>query len=327
MQIRNTPYQIAALVILLQTSLADAEVRGPAADPDRSNILPVDALSRQHPAADVAADLELRVGTEGPRIPAEATLLGPLAPEGAGALRVMSDGGKIRSLIVAAATRHDIPVWFLARLIGRESGFDPGAVSRVGALGIAQFMPATAAERGLRDPLDPVQAIPKSAELLNDLMGRFGNLGLAAAAYNAGPQRVRSWLSGRSGLPFETRSYVLAITGRPVQEWAPPGTISASPGAPSSPRLEPALPTAQAPDLLSRNMPALRLLDTETAGRESLSSTNRMSQERKVTVLLQAEARQRRAGPGRGKGRAAGEQSLCSLMNAVGSTCIVQKIY
>ena len=56
---------------------------------------------------------------------------------------------------------------------------------------VARFMPGTASERRLLDPFDPVQALPKSAEFLNELRGQFGNLGLAAAAYNAGPRRVQ----------------------------------------------------------------------------------------------------------------------------------------
>jgi hypothetical protein len=84
---------------------------------------------------------------------------------------------------------------------------------------VAQFMPGTARERGLGDPFDPEQAIPKSAELLNELRARFGNLGLAAAAYNGGPARVESWLEGRAALPAETRNYVSLITGRTADEW------------------------------------------------------------------------------------------------------------
>jgi len=75
-------------------------------------------------------------------------------------------------------------------------------VTRSGARarGIAQFMPRTASERGLLDPYDPVQALPKVGEFLRQLLQEFGNLGLAAAAYNAGPRRVRDWLEGRGGL-------------------------------------------------------------------------------------------------------------------------------
>src|SRR5262249_43520626 len=100
-----------------------------------------------------------------------------------------------------------------------ESRFNPRSVSRAGALGIAQFMPATARSRGLADPFDPDQAIAKSAEFLHDLVDRFGNFGLAAAAYNAGPQRVNDWLNGRKRLPGETRAYVRIITGYAVEDW------------------------------------------------------------------------------------------------------------
>lgn len=81
-------------------------------------------------------------------------------------------------------------------------------------------MPGTADERGLLDPFNPIQALPKAADFLRELRGQFGNLGLAAAAYNAGPRRVRDWLAGTGPMPAETRNYVLAITGRPVEDWA-----------------------------------------------------------------------------------------------------------
>jgi soluble lytic murein transglycosylase-like protein len=73
-------------------------------------------------------------------------------------------------------------------LIWQESSFKIGVIRGAGARGVAQFMRGTAAERGLADPFDPEQAIPKVAELLHDLVSRFGNLGLAAVAYNGGPQ-------------------------------------------------------------------------------------------------------------------------------------------
>jgi len=91
------------------------------------------------------------------------------------------------------------------------------------AQGIAQFMPGTANERRLLDPFDPVQALPKSAEFLAELRNQFGNLGLAAAAYNAGPRRIQEWLAGSGYMPQETRNYVSAITGSSVDEWAAAG--------------------------------------------------------------------------------------------------------
>jgi len=127
-------------------------------------------------------------------------------------------------LLESAATANGLPLDFFVRLIWKESRFVPDAIgppTRRGerARGIAQFMPGTAAERGLPDPLDPIAALPKSAELLRDLRREFGNLGLAAAAYNAGPRRVHDWLAGAGGMPAQTRDYVAAITGRTVDAW------------------------------------------------------------------------------------------------------------
>jgi len=131
-------------------------------------------------------------------------------------------------IIESAARANGLPLEFFARVIWQESRFQPGAVgprtrSGENAQGIAQFMPRTAAERGLLDPFDPVQALPKSAEFLRELRDKFGNLGLAAAAYNAGPGRVREFLSSGRPLPAETRNYVAAITGIGVDEWAKGG--------------------------------------------------------------------------------------------------------
>ncbi len=132
-------------------------------------------------------------------------------------------GGGLRKqvcgMIEAAAKRNGLPASFLTRLIWQESSFRPSAVSGAGAQGIAQFMPGTADERGLADPFDPEQAIPKAAEFLAELRARFGNLGLAAAAYNGGPARVAAWLAGTGGLPWETRNYVDIVTSLPVEDW------------------------------------------------------------------------------------------------------------
>ncbi len=127
-------------------------------------------------------------------------------------------------MIESAAREAGLPLDFFSRVIWQESRFQPdavGPVTRNGdrAQGIAQFMPGTASERRLLDPFDPVQALPKSAEFLRELRDQFGNLGLAAAAYNAGPRRVREWIEGTGPMPAETRNYVLAITGVPVDDW------------------------------------------------------------------------------------------------------------
>jgi hypothetical protein len=122
-----------------------------------------------------------------------------------------------------AAVENNLPAEFFTRLIWQESRFEARSVSRAGALGIAQFMPGTARWRGLADPFEPIPALHESARLLGDLRDEFGNLGLAAAAYNAGPRRVRDWIGGRGGLPRETRAYVRIITGRTADEWAKAG--------------------------------------------------------------------------------------------------------
>jgi hypothetical protein len=131
-------------------------------------------------------------------------------------------------MIESAARANDLPLEFFARVIWQESHFQSdavGPVTRSGqrAEGIAQFMPGTAGARRLLDPFDPVQALPKSAEFLNELRNQFGNLGLAAAAYNAGPRRVQEWLAGSGPMPPETRNYVAAITGTTVDDWAAAG--------------------------------------------------------------------------------------------------------
>src|SRR5437660_810246 len=127
-------------------------------------------------------------------------------------------------MVDGAAEANRLPAAFLTRILWQESRFRTDVISPAGAQGVAQFMPQTAAERGLADPYDPGPAIAQAARLLAELGGRFGNLGLATAAYNAGPARVAKFLRAQSDLPEETRLYVLAVTGRPVEDWAAPHT-------------------------------------------------------------------------------------------------------
>ena len=121
--------------------------------------------------------------------------------------------------VKTAAEENDIPIGFLVRLLWQESRFRAEEVSSAGAQGIAQFMPQTAVEMGLKDPFDPLQAIPASAKFLRKLHNQFGNLGLVAAAYNAGGGRIEKWLSRRSTLPKETHAYVKIITGHGAEAW------------------------------------------------------------------------------------------------------------
>ncbi|MBP1861030.1 lytic transglycosylase domain-containing protein [Rhizobium herbae] len=124
------------------------------------------------------------------------------------------------------AETNALPPDFFARLIWKESLFRPDAVSPKGAEGIAQFIPSTAKLRGLSNSFDALEALGKSAEYLDALRDRFGNLGLAAAAYNAGEGGLGTFLA-TGNLPYETRAYVLAITAHPVEEWKdnPPASL------------------------------------------------------------------------------------------------------
>src|SRR5262245_6472936 len=196
-----------------------------AADSDRTRVNPSSVAGGERERTETqaappsaATDAPPSPATEAPPAAPSATTEAPPAtpppPARAGNVDVRES---LCLMIESAARAQNLPLEFFARVIWQESRFQADVVgprTRSGdrAQGIAQFMPRTAAERGLLDPFDPVQALPKSAEFLRELADQFGNLGLAAAAYNAGPGRLREFLSGRRPLPAETRHYVLAIT-------------------------------------------------------------------------------------------------------------------
>jgi soluble lytic murein transglycosylase-like protein len=113
--------------------------------------------------------------------------------------------------LARAAQRWNVSATLLAAQLYVESGFNPFARSRAGAQGIAQFMPGTAREYGLRNPFDAPAAIDAQANHMRDLLRRFGTVPLALAAYNAGPVPVAA-----CGCvpPFqETRAYVAKVLG------------------------------------------------------------------------------------------------------------------
>lgn len=118
---------------------------------------------------------------------------------------------RFREPIARAASRWNVLASVLAAQLLAESGFNPLAVSPAGASGIAQFMPGTAAAYGLRDPLDPGASINAQAHLMSDLIGQFGQLPLALAAYNAGPSPVAA--CGCVPAYPETQAYVARILG------------------------------------------------------------------------------------------------------------------
>jgi Transglycosylase SLT domain/D-alanyl-D-alanine carboxypeptidase len=99
---------------------------------------------------------------------------------------------RYRATLLRAAARWNVSAPLLAGQLMAESGFDPNAGSPMGAQGIAQFMPSTAAAYGLANPYDPEEAIDAQAHLMSDLLRQFGDPSLALAAYNAGPTPVEA---------------------------------------------------------------------------------------------------------------------------------------
>ncbi|MET0191064.1 MAG: transglycosylase SLT domain-containing protein, partial [Pseudonocardia sediminis] len=99
-------------------------------------------------------------------------------------------GTPYATLFERAGATHAVDPALLAAVARQESGFDPTAVSPAGAQGLMQLMPGTAAGLGVANPFDPAQAVDGAARLLTDLVGRFGRVELALAAYNAGPGAV-----------------------------------------------------------------------------------------------------------------------------------------
>ncbi|MEM8554788.1 MAG: lytic transglycosylase domain-containing protein [Pseudomonadota bacterium] len=140
-------------------------------------------------------------------------------PSGAHCIDPHDNISDICTVIGDAAVEHGLPQDFFARLIWQESLFDAFAISHAGAEGIAQFMPMTALRRGLANPYNPAASLVASAAYLADLRDQFGNLGLAAAAYNSGEDRTQAFVTQSRPLPRETRGYVATITGLDAITW------------------------------------------------------------------------------------------------------------
>ncbi|MGA7917125.1 MAG: lytic transglycosylase domain-containing protein [Candidatus Acidiferrales bacterium] len=129
----------------------------------------------------------------------------------------VTSAGPYANLIHAAAQKHGLDEDLIVRVIAMESNFNPRAVSRRQALGLMQLLPQTAAHYSVADIFDPAQNIDAGAHYLKDLLTRYrGNLTLALAAYNAGPQMVERY----GGIPpfRETQNYVRQITSKMAHE-------------------------------------------------------------------------------------------------------------
>jgi soluble lytic murein transglycosylase-like protein len=142
----------------------------------------------------------------------EASQHRPAPPDPGAAPDVADEGSPFEGFIEEASALYGVSSDLVRAVIQTESGFDPKAVSRVGAKGLMQIMPRTARALGVKDPLDPRENIFGGVKYLSMLLEKYnGNVALALASYNAGPGNVRK----HGGIPpfSETRGYVRKITG------------------------------------------------------------------------------------------------------------------
>jgi soluble lytic murein transglycosylase-like protein len=141
-------------------------------------------------------------------------LLVTTAPDGVAAttkehpIDWLARSAQFDGLITGAAKAATVQAALVRAVIVVESGFNPRAVSKKGAIGLMQLLPATAKRYGVKNIYDPEQTVRAGAHYLSDLLARFdSNLELALAAYNAGEEAVERY--GRHVPPFrETMSYV-----------------------------------------------------------------------------------------------------------------------
>ncbi len=164
-------------------------------------------------AAKHAQNTNLFAATPGPSITGTALETVAMAPTGATPIAANRPTGSIADFISAAARQESVPPALLTAVVHVESGFQPNAVSPVGAKGLTQLMDGTARSLGVTDSFDPWQNLVGGARFLRGLLSRYnGNVTLAVAAYNAGPGAVDSY--GGTVPPYaETQSYVRQVLG------------------------------------------------------------------------------------------------------------------
>lgn len=240
------------------------------------------------------------------------------------------------------ADRHGLDSGFFARLIWQESRFDPNALSHANARGIAQFIPSTAALRGLRDPYNPADALEHSAQYLAEMTRRYGNAGMAAIGYNGGERRAEGFLEGK-GLAPETVAYVPIITGLSAEDWrdAPPQDHDMRLS-----KTEPFLPACYAMAANRRITPLARPAPppprikpwgvqvafaqsekaAEAALRQKTASCRRLVGGEKADLIYQPHRMAGKQGyffARFGRDSPQGAQALCDAMRAQGCTCRV----
>lgn len=171
-----------------------------------------------------------------------------------------SDGLRIEVLIAQAARRFGVPEDWIRAVMRQESGFDPAATSRAGAMGLMQVMPGTWAELRLRlglgaDPYDPQDNVLAGTAYLREMYDRFGPYGMLAA-YNAGPGRYLQHRDHGLPLPAETRDYIARISARIGRRLEPP-SLQTPARRPSDPRPDPAAASLFPTDLSDADRPAV----------------------------------------------------------------------
>lgn len=144
----------------------------------------------------------------------------------------MEEAGSLDHIFERAAAKYNVPVNLLKAIGKAESDFNPNAVSRSGAQGVMQLMPATAASLGVKDAFDPEQNIMGGAKYISDLLKKYdGNVSLSLAAYNAGMGNVAKY----GGIPpfKETQNYVVKVT-KYMNQNLEAGQVARSKAAPSA---------------------------------------------------------------------------------------------
>jgi soluble lytic murein transglycosylase-like protein len=155
-----------------------------------------------------------------------ATTALPLIPT---AESVAAPPDRLDRIVRDAAVRHNMDPALVKAVISTESGWNPHAVSRKGAVGLMQLIPETAQRFGVGNPYDPAQNVEAGTTYLKSLLDRYdGDLNKSLAAYNAGEHAV----DRSGGVPAfrETRQYVQRVTdayfqpgsGRNLALWSPP---------------------------------------------------------------------------------------------------------